>query len=436
MTPHQPRRSPVRLGLFAAVAALAAACGEGQAHEVPVSKLLGTPALRIALVEHLGEGALDEQIRATQSKVQEQPDVPRLERLATLFISKARVTGDPGFYKQAEACANAMPVADGGDLAARLVRGHVKHALHDFAAAESIARGLVQERGLFLDHGLLGDVLLDQGRIDEARTVYQKMVDLKPCLQSYARAAQLRWMQGDAGGCRELLGNAAASGSRRDPESLAWVMTRLASLDLQCSDFAAALRAADEALELVPSYPAALMARGRAAAGLGQSDVALASFAAAAERYPLPEHLWAFSDALRAAGSVVDAARVEAQLERTGETEDPRTLALWLATMQRDVGRSLRLAEAESKVRQDAFTLDALAFARFRAGDVEGARAAMQQALAVGVRDARLLLHAALVADAAGERDAAIAHVAAARERKGALLPSERGLLADLTARL
>ncbi len=369
-------------------------------------------------------------------KVREQPDVPRLERLATLFITKARVTGDPGFYKQAEACADAMPAAADGNFAARLVRGHVKHALHDFAAAEKIARELVAARGLFLDHGLLGDVLLDQGRLDEARAVYQKMIDSKPCLQSYARAAQMRWMQGDAEGCRELLGNAAVAGSQRDPESLAWVLSRRAGLELQGNDHAAALRLADEALALVPDYPAALLARGRAAWALGQRDEALRSFASAAARYPLPEHLWAYADALHAAGRHAEAATTEAELERSGEREDPRTFALWLAAHDRDAGRSLRLAEAEFKIRQDAYTLDALAIARLRAGDVEGARAAMHQALTVGVRDARVFLHAALVAHAAGERAMAVAHADAARARAGALLPSEAAELADLTRHL
>ncbi len=417
---------------------LAAACGGsgGPGQGARSDRIAGSPPLRIALAEHGGDSPLDAQIRATQAKVHEEPTQPRLEALAALFINKARVSGDAGFYTQAEACADAMPTTTDGGCSARLVRGHVRHALHDFAGAEQIARELVAARGMFLDHGLLGDVLLDQGRLAEARTVYQRMLDQKPCLQSYSRAAQVRWLVGDAAGCRQLLGDAVAAGSSRDPESLAWVQTRLAALDLQANDLDGAIRAADAALALVADYPQALFLRGRAALAQGRHPAAIASLAAAAAHCPLPEHLWAYAEALAAAGREGEARVVEDQLLGSGEREDPRSFALWLATTERDVGRALRLAEAEFAVRQDAFTLDALAFTRLRVGDVAGARSAIQQALGVGVVDARVLLHAALVEHAGGDPQLARQHLECARQHASALLPSELQLLDDLGNRL
>lgn len=409
---------------LAAVLSLSA-CGE-RAAERPLSI-----PLRIALSSHAGTKALDEAIRTIQAKVRDRCDVPRLERLAALFVGKARSSGDPGFYKQAEACADAMPPEDGGAHAAALVRGHVRHALHDFPAAERIARELASGRGMFLDHGLLGDVLLDLGRLDEARASYQRMMDLRPGLQSYARAAQLRWLAGDLAASRELLELANGAGSRRDPESLAWVLCRRAALELQANEPAAAARLADEALALVADYPAAHLARGRAALALGDVQGSLPWLSAAAASYPLPEHLWAHADALRLAGTEAEAAKVEAELLRSGATEDPRTFALWLATRGRDAARALQLAEAELRLRQDPHTLDVVALARLRSGDVAGAEAAMRQALACGLHDARLFVHAALIADAAGDREGALRHRAAADARAAALLPSERTALAQ-----
>jgi tetratricopeptide (TPR) repeat protein len=405
---------------LAAVVALSA-CGE-RAAEL-------TLPLRIALSPQAGTAAVDEAIRQMQAKVRDHADVARLERLAALFVGKARCSGDPGFYKQAEACADAMPAENGGTHAAALLRGHVRHALHDFPAAERIARELASERGLFLDHGLLGDVLLDLGRLDEARASYQRMMDLRPGLQSYARAAQLRWLAGDLAASRELLELASGAGSRRDPESMAWVCCRRATLELQANDAATAARFADEALALVPDYPAARLARGRAALALGDAKRALPELASACASYPLPEHLWAHADALRLADTEAEAAKVEAQLQRCGATEDPRTFALWLATTGRDPARALQLAEAELRLRQDPLTLDVVALARLRCGDVAGAEAAMRQALACGLQDARLFVHAALIADAAGDREGAMRHRAAANARAAALLPSERHVL-------
>ncbi len=423
--PTAMRPSPACLLLLAFVA-----CSEQS--PVPRGEPAGTSAaLRVALADPSGNAAAATAIRTAQAAVRERADIANLERLAAQFINRARTSGDPGYYKQAEACADVLTTVAGGTLPGALLRGHVRHALHDFAAAERIARDLVAKRGMPLDLGLLGDVLLDRGQLDEAKSVYQRMLDLRPGLQSYARAAQIRWMAGDHAGCRELLQLAARAGSRRDPESLAWVLARAATLELQANDPTQAAHFADEALALLSDLPAARLARGRTALANDAPKEAVDHLAAAAAAFPLPEHLWAHADALRAAGRETEAAQVEAELLRSGEAEDPRTFALWLATHTRDPGRALRLAEAEHRLRQDAYTLDVLALARLGIGDVTGARAAITQALACGVRDARIEVHAALIAAALGDVEAARRHRAAAEAGRAALLPSERSLLSS-----
>ena len=253
MNTERPRRPVLRsAGWFAAGALLLIAAFRGT--EPAAIRADGHTdaavdrALRLALAPPTGSTRLDDEIRAAQAKVRDGVgDVARLERLATLFVTKARATGDPGHYLQAEACADAIAAPGDADaaretvLAAELIRGHVRHALHDFAGAEAIARRLVEERGTPLDHGLLGDVLLDLGRVEAAEASYQRMLDLRPGLLSYARAAEVRWLAGDAASCRQLLVTAAAAGSRRDPESMAWLLARRASLELECGDAAAAL---------------------------------------------------------------------------------------------------------------------------------------------------------------------------------------------------
>ena len=62
--------------------------------------------------------------------------------------------------------------------------------------AEQIARQLVARRTVVLDYGLLGDALMEQGRLAEAADAYQRMIDLKPFYQSYTRAAHVRWTEG------------------------------------------------------------------------------------------------------------------------------------------------------------------------------------------------------------------------------------------------
>ena len=79
-------------------------------------------------------------------------------------------------------------------------------------------------REFVLDYGLLGDALMEQGRLAEAAQAYQKMIDLKPFYQSYTRAAHLRWLRGDLAGAIDLMRAAVKAASPRDPESIAWAV--------------------------------------------------------------------------------------------------------------------------------------------------------------------------------------------------------------------
>src|SRR5437016_6060168 len=94
--------------------------------------------------------------------------------------------------------------------------------------ADPLARELAGGRGLPFDYGLLGDVLMEQGQLAEATDAYQKMIDLRPDLHSYARGAHIRWLKGDLTCAVELMELAASASGPLDAESAAWVHTRLA----------------------------------------------------------------------------------------------------------------------------------------------------------------------------------------------------------------
>src|SRR4029077_4652122 len=115
-----------------------------------------------------------------------------------------RESFDPGYYKLAEQCALCLESRQAHATEALLLRGHVLQNLHRFKEAEPLARELVARRGLSFDYGLLGDVLMEQGQLNEAVEAYQKMVDEKPDMQAYARIGHLRWLKGDLEGAVEV----------------------------------------------------------------------------------------------------------------------------------------------------------------------------------------------------------------------------------------
>jgi hypothetical protein len=102
-------------------------------------------------------------------------------------------------------------------LDALLIHGHVRLQRHDFSGTERAACELVERRGNAFDYGLLGDALLETGRIEPAAEAFQNAF-LRPCSGAAV----------DEGGCRRMSGNDAL----RDPLRFE-PLTRIAGLGSQ-----------------------------------------------------------------------------------------------------------------------------------------------------------------------------------------------------------
>ena len=149
---------------------------------------------------------------------------------------------------------------------------------------------------------MLGDALYDRGQIAEAAAAYQQMVDLKPSLDSYTRAANIRWIKGDLAGAIELQTLAVRSGGPGDAGALAWSLVRLGQFVWQNGDAVHADAFAARALALVPEFQPALLLQGRILLSEGKAVEALGPLARSAAILPLPESHWVYAEALRAAG--------------------------------------------------------------------------------------------------------------------------------------
>jgi tetratricopeptide (TPR) repeat protein len=405
-----------------------------------------TPALpRSCIVALTADAGPDRDITKLQQDLREgRASARAAEQLGYRFISRARLSNDAGFYKVAEQAAACLESYQPDDPSAWLLRGHILHQLHRFGEAEAIARRLIDTREFVLDFGLLGDALMEQGRLAEAAAAYQKMVDLKPFYQSYTRAAHLRWLKGDLNGAVRLMTSAVKAASPRDPESIAWGYARLAAYELQRGRLDSAEQMAVASMQSVPDYASALLVKGRIRLAQKEYPEAIELLEHAARLNPLPDYQWVLGDALRAAGRPNEAAAAEQLLLQNGAADDPRTLALYLSTRLARIAsapegaydmragdgqRAVDLARHEIRVRSDVFTLDALAWALVNVGEVHEASALIERALAEGTADARLFLHASVIAAADGRSDDAARWATKARQFRFTLLPSELGVL-------
>ena len=87
------------------------------------------------------------------------------------------------------------------------------------------------------------------------------------------------------------------------------------------------------------------------------------------------------------------------------------------------------LAERELEKRADVYTRDSVAWGLVAIGEVEAAAEHMAGAVSEGTRDARLYLHAGVIAARYGDRRAADTWLRKAVAIEQMLLPSERHLL-------
>jgi tetratricopeptide (TPR) repeat protein len=389
--------------------------------------------LALALVPHEGDGQTDKEIRRFQEQVRRGINrEAALERLGWAYVGKAHESFDAGFYKLAEACANVLEADTPGCAEGLLLRGHVLQNLHRFKEAYAVARELTAKRGLSFDFALLGDSLMEQGRLKEAVAAYQAMVDLRPDLQAYSRIAHVRWLTGDLAGATEMMQAAVSASSPRDADSAAWVNSRLATLQLLSGATETARQSCETALELRPNYPPALLLRGKMAMQQDDFETAITDLQSAAEQNPLPEYQWALAEALRADGRETEAAAAENMIATRGETADPRLLSLYLATRGENSELAVRLAGEELQERADVFTHDAMAWALAAAGRIDDALPHLERALAEGTQDARLFFHAAVIHSRAGHTEQSEKWFTRAVAMSDLLLPSERSLLLKL----
>jgi len=391
--------------------------------------------LSLVLTLQSGDSPIDKEISRLQQQIRSGRNAQLwLEQLGWAFVAKARESFDTGFYRLAEQCARCIEKRSPQSQEAMLLRGHVLHNLHRFKESETLARRLVEHRGLSFDYGLLGDALMEQGKLNEAVEAYQGMMNLKPDLHAYARAAHMRWLKGDLAGAIEAMRLAVSAASPHDAESAAWVNTRLAFYEFQAGRFGEAQQRCAFALSFQSNYPPTLLLQGKILLAKNRFREAVDVLQSATKLNPLPEYQWALAEALRAAGRENDASGIEAQLGQRGATEDPRTLAVFLATRRKSQDTALRLAKEEFDSRSDVFTHDAFAWSLAAAGNLAEADAEMHHALAEGTEDGRLFFHAAMIASRTGHAADAKRWLRKASGLSHLLLPSERNELQNLAA--
>lgn len=325
--------------------------------------------------------------------------------LGNAWVEKARASYDPGFYLNAEACADICLSMDENDKLALGLKSVVALNQHRFADAKGIA-----ERMLKIDpeypvaYGSLCDAAFELGDLELAAKSAQKMLDIKPNLPSYARVAMLAWFYGKTEETKKLSALAIDAGrDPRNPEPQAWQLVQTAMYFWHAGDYDGANAGCDQALAIVPEYPPALVCKARVSLAKNDPKRAATYLRNAHQHSPLVETAWLLSEAEEASGDVEAAAKAREAAEKDGKKTDPLTLSRFWSTRNEHTEEALALVNEELKTRGGVMAKDAQAWALYRAGKIAEAKAAITEATKYGTPDARLQYHQGAIRMAAGE---------------------------------
>jgi len=335
--------------------------------------------------------------------------------LALALSRRARETSDVNYYTRAEeALRQSFTISpdnfDGARTQVWLLLGK-----HEFASALEEARKLNKRMpDDVMTYGFLTDANAELGNYKDAETAAQMMLDLRPGnLPAMTRAAYLRELFGDVDGALELMNMALQSTAPSEVEDAAWILTQMAHLELSVGKTTEAEKNLEQALTLFPGYNYALRNLAKVRIQQKRYDEAVQLLQQRYQAASHAENLFDLAEALQLAGRSDDARRAFAEFEQKSLLETSRgdnsnrELIFYYADYAHEPLQALEVAKREFARRHDVYTLDSYAWALHVNGQDQEARRHIEEALTVGIRDAKLFRHAGEIALATGDRPAA-----------------------------
>ncbi len=357
----------------------------------------------------------DLRLRAGENQIKLRPDKPEgYNLLASAWMQKARETGDFGFNARADEAINNSLRVEPDNYDALKLRAKLLLTYHRFREGLDLARR-AQSIGP-TDHdvyGALTDAYVELGEYPAAIEAAQKMVDLRPDAASYARVAYLRSLHGDPEGAIAAMQVAVKSSSPKDPEAAAWARVHLGLELAQAGKLAEAELEFDKALLTFPGHKLALDAKARSRIAAGDLNSAIQIYEREQSNSPSADVALALGDLYARTGRQAEAGKQYESfesLERENvvvENSWHHMINYWLDN-DKNLVLALEHAQREYESRKDIFTCDTLAWALFKNGRLPEAQRVMKEALRTGSRNARLLYHSGMIANALGDRRTAV----------------------------
>jgi tetratricopeptide (TPR) repeat protein len=357
---------------------------------------------------------LADDIAFFESRVAETHDSLSYNRLTGYYLQRLRETGDSADVQRAELSANKSLEAAPGDYAGLINLALVKIAEHDFDTAVTLtnqAHALIPTRVDAL--AILGDAQVALGQYTAAAENYRLYLEKEPGFSAYSREAVIADTNGNVALAEQYWKAAIDSDADLAPENSAWARVQLATLYFNNGRLDDAKAQLDQSLKTYPGYVYAEAGLAQVAAARGDDTTAIALYTKATDAVPQPIFVAALADVYTHAGRDTDAARQAAlmgairQLFDANGIRNDLTLITFALDHGGDIPATLELARTAYEQRPAIQAADTYAWALYRAGRFDDARAKADEATRLGTADPLILFHAGMIAKAQGDSAAA-----------------------------
>ena len=358
--------------------------------------------------------ATDNHITYYQRLLQRNPLNPRAYYgLGDALIRKARETGDPSYFNRAEEALKTSLEINPNNAGAMRHLAYVFYSRHEFEPAAVHAGKAIEMDSTDGDsYGILGDALMETGEYQKAEDAYRKMMQLEQSLYSYSRRAGLKSVRGDSGGAMADLERAVAAGkaAKQPAESIAWAEWQLGNDHFTLGKLAKAEVFYRRSLATYPNYYRALAGMAQVRAAQKRYDEAIDLYRKAIAILPMPEYIAGLGDIYSKIGNSDEARKQYELVEYIGKLNAlnkalyNRELAYFYADHDIKPKEGLELARRELDYRRDIYAYDVMAWNLYKNDKAEEAREAINNALRLGTKDAKLLYHAGMIYHRLGDK--------------------------------
>ncbi len=360
----------------------------------------------------------DSLIELYKAKIKEDPDdYYNYTKLGASYIQKGREAGGIEPYLEAEKVLTKSIELYPDGYAAYAYLGQVSSYKHNFQKTIEYAKKAIELKPeKSIPYGVLGDAYMELGMYDEAERAYLTASMISSDFFSGTRLAQIRDLKGDTKRAIEIMNKSIelASSLNLPAENIAWAKVMLGSFYFKTGDMEKAQQSFDEALKTFNDHYPAIEHLAQVHAARGNYGKAAALYEKAIELNPKPHFYLELGKIYEKQGESDKARELYKKAEArykeyaaSGIKGHSRELVLFYADNNINLDKALELAERDSEGTEDIYAYDTLAWAHYKAGNLDKAMDAMNKSLRLGTKDALLYYHAGMIYSKLGRKEEA-----------------------------